>query len=216
MIRKDKRPKAAEKGKSAKKEVAEAVTEKPVIAAEKEQAETEKLLEEIEDIKSQVEKLKDDLLRSRAETENTRKRIEKQKRDEIKYASLPLIRDLLGVIDNLELALKYADKDDPLREGVSMALDGMKKVLECHHLATVKAIGEKFDPSLHEAVSIHSDSDIENDVIIEEQKVGYKLHDRVVRASVVVVNRVQQKPEDKEETAKESMEGGGKTIEIET
>ena len=152
-------------------------------------------------LEAEVASLKDQLLRSLAEMENSRKRLEKQKHDALKYASLPLMRDLLLVMDNLELALKYADQKDPLRDGVNMALDGMKKTLEQHHLKPIKTSGEKFDPVCHEAVSIHQNPDVEDNVIIEEQRVGYLLHDRVVRPSGVVVNRKPEKaaePEPKE------------------
>jgi len=167
--------------------------------AGKKESRTAKLQAEIERLSAEAAALKDELLRNRAEVENVRKRCEKQKNDAVRYASLPLIRELLTVIDNLSLALQYAKKDDPLREGVQMALDGLQKVLEAHHLEEIKAVGEKFDPALHEAVSIAGDPAVGDNVIVEEYKTGYRLHGRVVRASSVVVNHLPHEPEAKKE-----------------
>lgn len=144
---------------------------------------------EAEKLRDELEKLKDEMLRQRADFDNARKRIEKQKRDDLKYSSMPLISELLTVVDHLELALKYAPEDDPLRQGVDLALGDMKKVLKNYHLEPIEALGKKFDPSLHEALSVTHESEIEDNVIIDEQRVGYKLFDRVVRPSRVVVNK---------------------------
>lgn len=146
-------------------------------------------VDEAQALRSELEKLKNEMLRQRADFDNARKRIEKQKREEVKYSSLPLILDLLTVIDHLELALNYAPEDDPLRQGVNMALTDMEKVLKSYHLEKIESQGKKFDPSLHEALSITHDSEKEDNVIIVEQRAGYKLFDRVVRPSRVVVNR---------------------------
>jgi len=171
----------------------------PEKKAGKKESRTSKLQAEIERLSAESAALKDELLRNRAEVENVRKRCEKQKNDAVRYASLPLIRELLTVIDNLSLALQYAEKDDPLREGVKMALDGLKKVLEAHHLERIEAVGEKFDPALHEAVSVAGDPSVGDNVIVEEYKTGYRLYDRVVRASSVVVNHLPHEPEAKDE-----------------
>ncbi len=162
-----------------------------------EPTEIDKLLAEVENLKAEVAKANDESLRDKAELENTRKRLQKQKTDELKYASIHLIRELLTVMDNLELALKYAGEDDPLREGVGMALDGMKKVLEQHNLKPIKARGKIFNPSLHEALATSTDLSAENDVVLEEHRTGYMLHDRMVRASGVIVNRLPEKDDSK-------------------
>jgi len=141
-----------------------------------------------EKLKTKVAELSDTLLREKAETENIRKRLHKQKLTEVKYASLPLIRELLIVVDNLELALKYADNDDPLKEGVAMALDGMKKVFSQYGLSQIKGEGENFDPTLHEALSAGSNAEKPDNEILEVVKTGYLFHDRLVRAAGVVVN----------------------------
>ncbi|GMT42545.1 MAG: protein GrpE [bacterium] len=168
-------------------------------APEEHEEEKEREKEKIVKPMNEIEELENRLLMQRADFENARKRIEKQKREEVKYASLPLIRELLTVIDNLELALKYGVNDDQLLAGVNMALDGMKKTLKTHHLEPIKAVGRKFDPSRHEAVSVRYDDDTDDDVIVEEHLVGYMLYDRVVRASRVVINKREPERDAEEE-----------------
>lgn len=146
-------------------------------------------VEESDELRAELDDLKNEMLLQRADFGNALKRIEKQKRDELKFSLLPLMTELLTVIDHLELALKYAPEDDPLRQGVNLALADMKKVLKNHDLEPIESLGKEFDPSLHEALSICHDPDKEDNIVVEEQSVGYRLSDRVVRASRVVVNK---------------------------
>lgn len=145
--------------------------------------------DETEELRSELEKLNDEMLRKRADFDNARKRMEKQKREDLKYSSLPLIRELLTVIDHLELALNHAPEDDPLRQGVNMTLGDMKKVLKNHHLEEIESLGKEFDPSIHEALSVTHDPEKGDNIIIDEQSVGYKMFDRIVRPSRVIVNK---------------------------
>ena len=168
------------------------------------EAEPEKSIEET--LQEEVDKLKDEQLRDRAEMENTRKRLEKHKLEAVRYASLPLMRELLTVIDNLELALQYAAEDDPLRSGVNMALDGMKKTLTDHNCKPIKSVGQKFDPAFHEALTTMHHADKDDDVILEEHRTGYVLHDRVVRAAGVIVNKIPVAPVEPVETVEPSEE----------
>ncbi len=98
------------------------------------------------------------------------------------------MRELIAVVDSLELALGYAGENDPLQKGVRMALDEMKKILGDYNLEQIKAVGEKFDPSWHEAISIIRDENAGDNVVVQEQRAGYMLCGRVVRASRVVIN----------------------------
>lgn len=171
-----------DKGHPAEKKSQEQVKDKVKHSADKKASQLELL-------KGVIEKLKEDNLLQRAEFENSKKRIERQKLEDVKYAPLGIMRELITVIDNLKLALNYADKDDPLREGVGMALSEVEKIFKRFHLEPIKSIGEKFDPSRHEAISVRQDAGEEDGVIVEEGRVGYMLFERVVRASGVVVNR---------------------------
>jgi molecular chaperone GrpE len=141
-------------------------------------------------LESDVEKLKHELLLQRADFENARRRLEKQKQDDVKYASLPLVRDLVHSVDNLELALSHATEDDPMRKGVAMVLDGMLKTLAKFDIKKVGEKGEKFNPSLHEAFSMATDPGLPDESIIEVARPGYIFHDRLIRAAGVIVNRI--------------------------
>jgi molecular chaperone GrpE len=146
-------------------------------------------VDEIAELKAQMDKLRHETLLQRADLENTRKRLERQKQEDMKYAALPMARELVVVVDNLELALNHASKDDPMRQGVSLVLDGILKTFSKFHIERIKAKGEKFNPSLHEAFSVVGDANMPDDTVIEEPRPGYLLHDRLVRAAGVIVNR---------------------------
>lgn len=189
---KDAKPQAGEKAKAQKA----AAKESAAKAEDRFLEEHEE--KEAEALQAELDRLKNEMLRQRADFENARKRIEKQKRDELKFSLLPLMSDLLTVMDHLELALKYAPDDDPLRQGVNMALEDMKKVFKRYNLEPIASLGKEFDPSFHEALSVCHDPAREDNIIVEEQRVGYRLFDRVLRAARVVVNRhPAREPEEK-------------------
>ena len=175
----------SKKAKTQEKETAKTDPGVPEQPAEVIETDTD----EIETLRSELEKLNEEMLLQRADFDNARKRIEKQKRDELKYSSLPLISDLLTVIDHLELALDHAPEDDPLRQGVNMTLADMNKVLKNYHLEPIESRGKEFDPSIHEALSVTHDPEKADNIIIDELRVGYRMFDRVVRPSRVVVNK---------------------------
>ena len=148
---------------------------------------------------TEVEKLRHELLLQRADFENARRRLEKQKHDEVKYAPTALVRELVHVVDNLELALNHATEEDPMRKGVVMVLDGMLKTLAKFEVKKTGAKGERFDPSLHEAISVTSDPALPDDSVAEVARPGYTFHGRLIRAAGVVVNRLPHKEEAPEE-----------------
>ena len=135
----------------------------------------------------------DRMLRVLAEFENYKKRAAKEASDFRKFAHEQFARDLLGVIDNLERALKSAsERDDSAASvvaGVEMILKDLFKILDKYYIKPIQAVGENFDPSYHQAVSqIPSNSHRPNTVIEEFQK-GYMIHDRLLRPSMVVVSK---------------------------
>ena len=131
-------------------------------------------------------------LRARAEMENFRKRMQRDLEQQIKYANLPLVRDLLEVWDNLQRAMGAAEGENPstkaLREGVAMVSQQMTDVLSRYGCRRIDALGETFDPNVHEAISQMSSDEYESGKVMNEVAVGYLLHDRVVRPSQVIVS----------------------------
>jgi molecular chaperone GrpE len=142
------------------------------------------LLAEKED---EIKKLQDRVLRLAAETENTRKRLEREKSEGISYANESLIRGLLPV----ERAMQHSDQlsdFEGLLEGVRMTLKGFLDVLGRFGCVSFDALGEAFDPRYHEAMLQQEAEGPENTVLQEFQK-GYKLHDRLLRPALVIVSK---------------------------
>jgi molecular chaperone GrpE len=134
----------------------------------------------------------DRLLRVSAEFENYKKRTAREMAEFQKYANQALLKELLPIIDNLELAIKAAEgasgsTDACLLDGVELTRKEILKVFESFHVEPIDALGQPFDPNFHEAVMREeSDEHPENTVVNELQK-GYLMHDRLLRPSMVVV-----------------------------
>ena len=129
-------------------------------------------------------------LRLQAELENYRKRTQRVLEEERRYASLPLMRDLLPVVDNLRRAIDAAQQDESaagLLEGVEIVADQLTSVLNQHRCEEIPAQGAQFDPNVHEAIAQLPSDDHEPGDVMEVTQVGYQLHDRVIRPAQVVV-----------------------------
>lgn len=128
-------------------------------------------------------------LRAYADLENYKKRAEKEKADCITFANENLITEVLGVIDNLERALSHAKEEnlESLMKGLQLIVDQMNMVLKKFGLQEIKAVGEKFDPSLHHAISHEDTTEVEPDTVVKEFQKGFLLKGRLLRASIVAV-----------------------------
>jgi len=146
---------------------------------------------EAESLQAELAEANDRVLRAQAELENFRKRVYRQMDEERKYAGLPLLRDLLPVIDNMERAIEAAEQGEnssSLLEGVKMVAQQFSAVLEQHHCRKIDAKGETFDPHLHEALVQQTSEEHPAGCVIDVTQIGYQLHDRVVRPSQVFVS----------------------------
>ncbi|MEN8780396.1 MAG: nucleotide exchange factor GrpE [Desulfobacterales bacterium] len=165
----------------------------PVDTAQNPESEVVKdLRSKLETKTGEAEENYDRLLRISAEFENYKKRTAREMVDFQKYANQSLLRELLPIIDNLELAIKAAAEaadstDACLLDGVELTRKEILKVFENFHVEPIDALGKPFDPNFHEAVMREeSDEHPENTVVNELQK-GYLMHDRLLRPSMVVV-----------------------------
>ena len=143
-----------------------------------------------QDVRSELAECRDRLLRLGAEMENVRRRTAREVQDERRYGSLPLVRDLLGVLDNVDRAVEAGEKSpDPasLLEGFRLVGRQLRSVLEKHDIQPIVAEGEPFDPNLHEAI-LQQPSDQPSGTVVMVTQPGYRLHDRVVRPSQVIVS----------------------------
>jgi molecular chaperone GrpE len=130
----------------------------------------------------------DRFVRTRAELENVLKRHERA--DRIRYGAEGLARDLLSVVDDLERALAHAgEQDSAIVEGVRLVHASLLETLARHGIERVPSQGQPFDPNVHEAVAMVENSEVPPNTVVQEHRAGYKLHDRLLRAAMVVVSR---------------------------
>jgi molecular chaperone GrpE len=142
-----------------------------------------------QELQAALEEANNRALKAHAELENYRKRVRRELEDERKYAPLPLIRDLLGSIDNLDRAVSSVQENEAnkgLLEGVKMVLAQILATLEKHHCRRISTVGHVFDPHMHEAIA-QEPSDLEAGMVAREVGSGYMLHERVVRPAQVTV-----------------------------
>lgn len=144
--------------------------------------------------------LKDQLIRTRADFDNFRKRTARDDARLRKMAAEAVVRDLLPVLDNLDRALEHATDDSGgLAAGIEMVRKQFSEALQRHGLTTITAAGQVFDPNVHEAVACVPSAEVPLNHVIQEFQKGYRLGDQVLRPAKVVVSA--GPPETPEETA---------------
>ena len=144
------------------------------------------------DFEAEAAKLKDLALRARADLDNFRKRALREKEEAIRYANNGLLERLLPVIENFELGLdaaKTAADTASILQGMSMVQKQLQDFLKNNGLEEVQAEGESFDPNKHDAVSQEFSADIPDGHVIRQVRKGYKIKDRLIRASSVIVSK---------------------------
>ena len=195
-----------QKEKSQEEMVKEAVEEaKKAAACEAEEAaETEEVSEETEEPEKKffgkknkkdkkdekIEDLTDKLTRQMAEFDNFRKRTEKEKAQMYEIGAKDIIEKILPVIDNFERGLGVVEeekKEDPFVQGMEMIYKQMMTTLEGCGVKAIEAVGQEFNPDLHNAVMHVEDDSVGENIIVEEFQKGYTYHDTVVRYSMVKV-----------------------------
>ncbi len=189
---------------TAAKDVGEETSEE----AKEEKAE-EKTVEKTPE--EQLAEMKDSFLRKIAEFDNFRKRKAKDVQDARFQATCNVIETFLTVYDHFKMAMKSVENGDSLeivQQGMQMILSEFGRTFENLGVNEVTAVGEKFDPTLHDAISEQSSEDVEEGYVVQEWKSGYKLNDRLLRPAVVVVSSGPEKTENEsdEETPAEQPE----------
>lgn len=160
-----------------------------------EECDPESLIRQLAEKVRENEELKeknDQLLRHVADAENFKKRLEKERNDLKEFANESLIKDLLPVVDNLELAIEHGreqESDSALLKGVENVLKGFLQVITKFGVTPIKALGEKFDPAFHNAVMQKEDESVPDQTVIQELQKGYLLKSRLLRPAMVVVAR---------------------------
>ncbi|RKU26603.1 nucleotide exchange factor GrpE [Candidatus Poribacteria bacterium] len=157
-------------------------------------------LEEVaESERIQYEEERDRLLRTVAEAENSKRRLEGESEKRLKFANENIIKGIIPVLDSLNAAIKSinekVDKNDTesqlntFSEGVELVHKQLMDVLKANGLVSIEALGEEFDPNIHESVFATESDVVPEGNIIEELRTGYKLHDRIIRASQVIISK---------------------------
>ncbi len=126
-------------------------------------------------------------LRAAADLENYRKRAQREKEEVQKFGVEKVLKDLFPVVDNLDRALAAAPEGDPLVSGVKLVLKSLEDALARHGVKSFRALGETFDPRLHEAILQVPTADAPAGTVVMEHGRGFTLHDRLVRAALVGV-----------------------------
>jgi molecular chaperone GrpE len=144
-----------------------------------------------QDVAGELAAANDRALRLQAEMQNLRNRTSREIADERRYAAMPLLRDLLPVIDNINRAIEAAEKAgeaENLLAGFRLVKQQLETLLVRHQCEPIKAEGEPFDPNYHEAILHQASATVPADHVVMVTQPGYKLHDRVVRPSQVIVS----------------------------
>jgi molecular chaperone GrpE len=158
--------------------------------------------QKIAELETQLQEANEKALRAGAELENYRKRVQREVSDERRYAALPLARDLLAVLDNLQRAIEAtptrsvserasepsADSSAGLLEGVKLVAAQFEAVLQQHGCTPIETVGAPFDPNQHQAIAQEPSDQYPAGTVTRCAQIGYKLHDRVVRPAQVFVS----------------------------
>lgn len=180
----EKQAKAAEADKAGVKDDKEE-------AAKPADVELDQLKAEVAALTQKNKDLEDKYLRSQAEIQNSQRRYSKERANLVKYESQRLGKDILSSVDNLERALQVKADDEAsrqLKKGIEMTLEGLVRALKDNGIEEIKADGEKFDPTLHQAVqSVPAENDEQKGHVVQVLQKGYVYKDRVLRPAMVVV-----------------------------
>ncbi|MFA6844125.1 MAG: nucleotide exchange factor GrpE [Sphaerochaetaceae bacterium] len=156
-------------------------------------AECAKLKQELEEANKKIVSLNEDMLRVRADGENYRKRLIRDKEEAVQFANLALITDLLQPLDDFKRAMNAAKSTrdfDKIQEGVELVSKKMYDMLEKNWgLEEMNPDGQEFDPSKHEACMMVQDEKLEKEIVLQTLATGYTLHGRVLRPAKVKVGK---------------------------
>jgi molecular chaperone GrpE len=150
----------------------------------------------IASMQADLDRFRDLAMRSQADFENYKKRSAREKEDAIKYANKSLLEKLVSIVDHFELGLEAARAEgekSPIYSGMSLVLKQLQDFLVENGLQPIEAVGQKFDPNLHEAIAHQPSAEVPEEHVISQTRRGYRLKDRLLRPSAVVVSSGREK-----------------------
>ncbi len=140
------------------------------------------------ELERQVAELKERHVRTLADFENFRKRVERERALDRRYEGLEVLAELLPLLDNLQLALDAEGDVEDLKTGVELIVKQFRDLLRRHGVERIRAAGEPFDPSVHHAVSRDEDPEVEVATVADELRAGYRMGERLLRPASVRVS----------------------------
>ena len=184
-----------------------------------ETADGDTLLAKYRELGDELSETQERVLRTAADAENFKKRLQREKEEQTRYANESLMRELLPVIDNLERALEHSEAgadQGGLLEGLNMTLKGFLDTLTRFGCTPVEAAGKPFDPNFHEAVSQEESADHEPNTVLRELQKGYMLKERLLRPAMVLVSKrtSQQDTATREQTTAKAAEANSGEVKI--
>jgi molecular chaperone GrpE len=208
-MKKSKKEKSKAKGSHGAESAAEGL-ELPKSDREQteEKGEMEELRSKVESLQKEKDELFGQLQRISADYANYQKRLPKQISDSISYEKERIIKSLLPALDNFEHTLlnaHSAEDVDVLVKGIQIIYDQLIEILKSHSVEQIKALDEPFNPAIHEAMTQRTNTEKDQNVVLEEFQKGYTLNGRVIRPSKVIVNKLptEEMKEPPDETAVE-------------
>jgi molecular chaperone GrpE len=147
--------------------------------------------EQTDGLQADLDRFRDLAMRSQADFENYKRRSAREKEEAIKYANTSLLEKLVSIVDHFELGLEAArgeSEKSPIYSGMSLVLKQLQDLLTENGLQPIDAVGQKFDPNLHEAIAHEPSNEVPEGVVIRQTRRGYRFKDRLLRPSAVVVS----------------------------
>jgi molecular chaperone GrpE len=142
-------------------------------------------------LQADLDRFRDLAMRSQADFENYKKRAAREKEEAVKYANRSLLDRLVTIVDNFELGLEAArgeSEKSPIYSGMTLVLKQLRDFLADTGLQPIEAVGQKFDPHLHEAIAHEPSDEFPEETVIRQTRRGYRFKDRLLRPSAVVVS----------------------------
>jgi len=177
-----------------KKEVTEEVTEEivdKVCAEELEETKEPTLEEQIETLNNTIKELKNNMLKQHADLENTKKRLEKERVTERKYAAMNVCKQIITPLDHFDLALKHEGSTEEVQnflQGFKMIKEQLSKALEEQGVSSIDALDEEYNPNFHQAIMTEKVEGKEANIVLEVLQKGYMYKDRLIRPAIVKIS----------------------------
>ena len=152
---------------------------------------TADLRAKIEQLEADAKEASNRYLRLAADFDNYKKRVRQEQSETVQRANADLIDRLLPVVDNFHRVIESAPEevDEAWLKGIKLTLQQLDELLAAQGVSPIEAVGQPFDPTLHEAIGHEESDELPEDTVVSEVRRGYRLHDRVVRPALVRVAR---------------------------